>query len=97
MHTRDIPFDEECPERSDHYRETCGPGLSADERAQARAKVRAMFDEADRLAARERVANCVASAAEPVCHSARSHGASLPTVNPIESPRSATAISLAQP
>ena len=55
MHTRDIPFDEECPERSDHYRETCGPGLSADERAQARAKVRAMFDEADRLAARESV------------------------------------------
>lgn len=53
--TRDIPFDEEVAERSDRYRETFGARLTADERAQVRAKVRAMFDKADRLAARERV------------------------------------------
>lgn len=55
MNHRDIPFDEEVTERSAPFREACGPGLTADERAQVRAKVRAMFDKADRLAARERV------------------------------------------
>lgn len=46
MYTRDIPFDEECPERSDRYRETFGEPCSLADLEAARRKWADNFDRA---------------------------------------------------
>lgn len=51
--TRDIPFDEECPERSDTYREQVGEPCSLADLESARRRMAANLDAADRLARRE--------------------------------------------